>query len=106
MLQHVIISNIANLYNTYVTSIALEAIDWRYYLIFVGLNVIYGALWYFLGVETRGRTLEELDKVFDAKFPPRAALQKTTMLRKEDGQMQGLGSSSDEEHAGRPDKYQ
>ncbi|CEJ82447.1 Putative Hexose transport-related protein [[Torrubiella] hemipterigena] len=94
---HVIISNIANLYNTFVTSIALDSIDWRYYLIFVGLNIIYSALWYFLGVETRGRTLEEMDKVFDAKFPPRAALQKTTMLRGDNGQMQGLGSGSDEE---------
>ncbi|RCI14523.1 hypothetical protein L249_6660 [Ophiocordyceps polyrhachis-furcata BCC 54312] len=75
---HVLLSNVANLYNAYVTAIALEAIDWRYYLVFVGLNMLYGIIWYAFGVETRGRTLEELDSVFDAKYPPRAALQKRT----------------------------
>ena len=71
------------------TAIALDAIDWRYYLIFVGLNVIYGAVWFFFGVETRGRTLEELDTVFSSKFPPRAALQKTVMVR-HDGHLEEL----------------
>lgn len=69
--QHVILSNCANLYNSYVTAVALEALYWRYYVVFVGLNIMYGALWYIFGVETRGRTLEEIDAVFDAKFPPR-----------------------------------
>ncbi|KJZ76402.1 hypothetical protein HIM_04131 [Hirsutella minnesotensis 3608] len=73
---HVILSNCANLYNAYVTAIALEALDWRYYFVFVGLNILYGIIWFLFGVETRGRTLEELDDVFDAKFPPRAALKK------------------------------
>lgn len=39
---HVIMSNCANLYNTYVTAIALEAIGWKYYLVFVALNLVYG----------------------------------------------------------------
>ncbi|KAJ4417684.1 hypothetical protein N0V82_006045 [Gnomoniopsis sp. IMI 355080] len=76
---HVIIGNCANLYNTYVTAVALEAIDWKYYLIFVGLNLVYGALWFVFGVETRGRTLEELDTVFKAAWPPKAALEKTVV---------------------------
>ena len=37
-------SNCANLYNTYVTAIALDAISWKYYFVFVGLNLIYGLL--------------------------------------------------------------
>ncbi|PHH77559.1 hypothetical protein CDD80_491 [Ophiocordyceps camponoti-rufipedis] len=78
---HVLLGNMANLYNAYVTAIAFEAIGWRYYLVFVGLNILYGVLWYVFGVETRGRTLEEMDAVFDAKFPPRAALQKPTALQ-------------------------
>lgn len=87
-------SNCANLYNTYVTAVALEAINWRYYLIFVGLNLIYSFIWWFLGVETRGRTLEELDEVFNAKFPPRAALQKHIMVKR-DGHLAGLSDNSD-----------
>lgn len=89
-------SNCANLYNTYVTAVALEAINWRYYLIFVGLNLIYAFIWWFLGVETRGRTLEELDEVFNAKFPPRAALQKHVMVKRQDGHLAGLSDNSDD----------
>ena len=40
--QHVIMSNCANLYNTYVTAIAMDAISWKYYIVFVGLNLVYG----------------------------------------------------------------
>ncbi|KAG5920410.1 hypothetical protein E4U42_006201 [Claviceps africana] len=87
---HVILSNCANLYNTYVTAVALDAIDWRYYLVFVGLNLLYGAVWYVVGVETRGRTLEEMDEVFRAGFPPRAALRKAVMVRREGGRLHGL----------------
>lgn len=86
-------SNCANLYNTYVTAVALEAINWRYYLIFVGLNLIYGLCWFVFGVETRGRTLEEMDEVFNAKWPPRAALQKHVMIKR-DGHLAGLDDGS------------
>ncbi|ATY67120.1 hexose transport-related [Cordyceps militaris] len=94
---HVILSNCANLYNTYVTAVALEAIDFRYYFVFVGLNIIYAALWYFLGVETRGRTLEEMEEVFNAKFPPRAALQKAVMVKQRDGHLADVGAGAGNE---------
>ncbi|KAH8896870.1 putative hexose transport-related protein [Thozetella sp. PMI_491] len=87
---HVIISNTANLYNTYVTAVALEAIDWRYYLVFVCLNLVYAVVWYFFGVETRGRTLEELNEVFDAKWPPKAALSKAIMVQDQQGHLAGI----------------
>ncbi|KAM0245771.1 hypothetical protein ACHAQJ_010453 [Trichoderma viride] len=93
---HVIFSNTANLYNTYVTAIALDSIDWRYYLIFVGLNLIYAFCWFVFGVETRGRTLEELDEVFNAKWPPRAALQKQVMVKQQDGHLAGLHDNSEQ----------
>lgn len=76
-------SNCANLYNTFVTAIALEAIGWKYYLVFVALNLIYAVVWFILGVETRGRTLEELDSVFNAKWPPKEALKKATLVKAE-----------------------
>lgn len=52
-----------------------------------------GAVWFFFGVETRGRTLEELDAVFDSKFPPKASLAKTVMVKGDDGQLQAVGDS-------------
>ena len=33
-------NNTANFYNTYVTAVALKAITWKYYLVFVALNVL------------------------------------------------------------------
>lgn len=53
-----------------------------------------GAVWFFFGVETRGRTLEELDAVFDSKFPPKASLARAIMVKKEDGQLQAVGDST------------
>ena len=84
---------------------AVEATGWHYYLVFVGLNLVYAVVWFLFGVETRGRTLEELDAVFEAKFPPRAALRKTVMVKKGGGHLEGLpadntgGGHHGEEHA-------
>jgi hypothetical protein len=49
-----------------------------------------GLVWFLFGVETHGRTLEELDEVFNAKFPPSASLKKTTMVRRGNGHLQEL----------------
>lgn len=42
---HVIMNNTANFYNTYITAVAFKAIAWKYYLVFVCLNVVYGECW-------------------------------------------------------------
>lgn len=81
------------MYNTYVTAVALEAIDWKYYIIFVGLNLVYGIFWFLFGVETRGRTLEELDKVFEAKWPPKAALEKTVVITDGNGRVEAFSAA-------------
>ncbi|KAK7740886.1 hypothetical protein SLS62_010944 [Diatrype stigma] len=57
-----------------------------------GMGVVSG-VWFFLGVETRGRTLEELDAVFDSKFPPKASLAKAVMVKRDDGQLQAFEGS-------------
>jgi hypothetical protein len=71
------------MYNTFVTAVALEAISWKYYILFVVLNLVYAGAWYVLGVETGGRTLEELNEVFESKWPPTASRQKTGSARRE-----------------------
>ena len=40
-----------------------------------------GFLWFFFGVETVGRTIEELDACFDAKFPPKASWKRTKIVK-------------------------
>jgi hypothetical protein len=46
------------------------------YVFFVFWDILEFAIIYFLFVETKGRTLEELDAVFEAKNPRKASLLK------------------------------
>ncbi|KAJ3962776.1 hypothetical protein N0V92_000462 [Colletotrichum tropicale] len=51
--------------NLYTAPLAIERISWRYYAINGGWNLGILAVVYCLFVETKGRTLEEIDEVFD-----------------------------------------
>ena len=66
--------HVAELLNDYAIPIALKAIAWRIYIIFAGWNVIQTLWVYFLFVETKGHTLEEMDYIFEAKNPIRESL--------------------------------
>ncbi|PVF95285.1 general substrate transporter [Serendipita vermifera] len=71
--------------NLYAGPIALKNIAYRYVFIFVGWDIIESILWYFLCVETVGRTLEELEAVFEAPYPVRASTQRQTIAVKQSG---------------------
>lgn len=47
-----------------ITPIAFNAIAWRFFIIFAGLNAAMVVLVYFLIPETAGRSLEEVDRIF------------------------------------------
>lgn len=51
--------------NLYTAPLAIERIAWRYYAINAGWNVGILAVVIWLFVETKGRTLEEMDELFD-----------------------------------------
>jgi len=65
--------------NTYCGPIALNNIQYNYVFIFVGWDLVETALWYFLCVETVGRTLEELEEIFSQKNPVKASKSKHTL---------------------------
>jgi Sugar (and other) transporter len=54
-------------FNTFVNPIALEAIGWKYYLVFVVVLVLFGLTAYFFYPETRGHTLEQMAVIFDGE---------------------------------------
>ncbi|KAF9698631.1 hypothetical protein EKO04_003916 [Ascochyta lentis] len=56
---------VANFFNTFVNPIALEAIGWRYYFVFIVVLVAMGFTVYFFYPETRGYTLEHMAVIFD-----------------------------------------
>ncbi|KAJ3056329.1 hypothetical protein HK097_007307 [Rhizophlyctis rosea] len=55
----------ALVFNQYVNPLALEAISWKYYLVFAIWLAVELVFAYFFIVETKGHTLEEIAAIFD-----------------------------------------
>lgn len=49
---------------TEITPVAFEALEWRFFIIFAGLNVVMMGVVYLLFPETAGRSLEQVDQIF------------------------------------------
>ncbi|KAF3394388.1 Lactose permease [Penicillium rolfsii] len=65
----------ASFVNTFAAPIAMEKIKYWFYVFFVFWDIFEFAFIYFFFVETKGRTLEELDAVFEAPNPRKASTQ-------------------------------
>lgn len=68
--------NAAGLLNQFAWPVSLQMIGWKTYIIFTGWCFIQGTVIYFFIPETKARTLEELDIIFEAKNPCKASLEK------------------------------
>ncbi|ETI26117.1 hypothetical protein G647_02894 [Cladophialophora carrionii CBS 160.54] len=69
-----IAGNAAGLVNMFAIPVALQQITWKTYFVFMatcGLEAVY---YWFLMVETKGHTLEEMNAIFRAKNPVQASL--------------------------------
>jgi hypothetical protein len=70
-----------------VNAIALDAIGWKYYLVFVAVLAVMLITVYFAYPETRGHTLEQMAVIFDkdaaALPPPAVILEKAEVFRRE-----------------------
>lgn len=58
---------LAIFFNTFVNPIALQAIGWKYYFVFVAVLVCFGLTAYFFYPETRGYSLEQMAVIFDGE---------------------------------------
>ncbi|PYI10923.1 general substrate transporter [Aspergillus sclerotiicarbonarius CBS 121057] len=58
-------SSVFAVFNSLVNPIALEAIGWKYYFVFLVVLLVYGATEYFLYPETKGYSLEQIRTLFD-----------------------------------------
>ncbi|PQE07896.1 lactose permease protein [Rutstroemia sp. NJR-2017a WRK4] len=77
-------SSVASTIIQYSSGPAFQNIHYYFYLVFVFWDLVEAAVIYFYWPETKGRTLEELAEVFEAKNPVKRSLQKrdaTTVLR-------------------------
>ena len=68
--------NAAGLLNQFAWPVSLQMIGWRTYIIFTIWCAIQGTIIYFFIPETKARTLEELDLIFEARNPCKASLEK------------------------------
>ena len=67
--------NAGGLLNQFAWPIALEDIGWKTYIVFVVWCAVQATVFYFFMPETKNRTLEELDQIFEARNPVKASLE-------------------------------
>jgi len=75
----------AGLVGTYAGPIALQNIQWKYYIVYVCWDLFEAVMIYLFAVETRGRTLEELNEIFESPNPVKASLEKKKIAVLEKG---------------------
>lgn len=74
----------ASVFNQYVNPIGLENLQWRFYFVYIAILVIECLCIWFLFVETKGPTLEEIAALFDGE---KASLSRSVEM--------GLGKGTD-----------
>jgi sugar porter (SP) family MFS transporter len=80
--------NAAGLVNQFAFPIALGDITWKTYFIYLGTCTAEAVYYYFLMVETKGHTLEELTEIFKAPNPRQASLMKKEEVERAVAQVQ------------------
>ncbi|KAI1387594.1 general substrate transporter [Hypoxylon trugodes] len=74
--------------NQFAGPIALGNIEYKYIYVFVGWDIVEAILWYLFGVESQGRTLEQLEWVYNQPNPVKASLTVDKVVVKEDGKVE------------------
>ncbi|KAG7292793.1 hypothetical protein NEMBOFW57_002836 [Staphylotrichum longicolle] len=73
--------------NMFAGPIALGNIGYKYIFVFVGWDLVECAFWYFFGVESQGRTLEQLEWVYNQPNPVKASLKVDKIILTDDGKV-------------------
>jgi hypothetical protein len=62
-----VFTSLAGIFNQYVNPIGIEALGWKFYIVYVVVLVLECLAIYFLYVETKGPALEEIALLFDGE---------------------------------------
>jgi hypothetical protein len=84
-----VVSGCMGFINTFAGPIGLKNIGFRYVWVFVGWDYFESAMWYLFGVESQGKTLEELNWIYDQPNPVKASLKVSKVLVEKDGTVVG-----------------
>ncbi|KAM0715174.1 hypothetical protein Q7P37_009639 [Cladosporium fusiforme] len=77
--------NAGGLLNQFAWPISLSKIGWKTYIVFVVWNAVQSTVFYFMMPETKNRTLEELDHIFEAPNPVKHSLTRHKVALAHDG---------------------
>jgi MFS family permease len=88
-----IVTNLVLIIGQVCNPIAMAKLGWKYYILFCVLNAIFAVEVWLLFPETKGKSLEELDSLFDRLEPARRADVESRKLGEED-----LEKTKDVEH--------
>ncbi|KAK3989939.1 putative transporter [Cladorrhinum sp. PSN332] len=81
------IVNAVSFINQFCTPIALGNIGYKYIFVFVGWDLIEALAWYLFCVESQGRTLEQLEWVYNQPNPVKASKTVDTVVVADDGKV-------------------
>jgi Na+/melibiose symporter-like transporter len=73
-----VVGSAASILGQYTTAIAIGSIGYYYYIVFIFWDLIEFIIIYLFFVETKERTLEEINDIFDAPDPVKKSLEKRT----------------------------
>ncbi|KAH6676855.1 putative MFS monosaccharide transporter [Plectosphaerella plurivora] len=73
-----LVAGIAGIVGQYTTGVAIGAIGYYYYLVFIFWDVFEVIIVYFFFPETKNRTLEEINEIFEDPKPVQKSLEKRT----------------------------
>jgi len=72
--------NIVSFVNTYAAPVGITNSHWKFYLLYLAIDGLGIVVIYFTFVETKGRTLEEIDEIFADPHPVKASLKKREVV--------------------------
>ncbi|TQS32843.1 hypothetical protein Golomagni_06830, partial [Golovinomyces magnicellulatus] len=71
-----VVSSAASILGQYTSAVAIDKIGYYYYIVFIVWDLIEAAIIYLFFVETKNRTLEEINEIFEAPNPRDRSLEK------------------------------
>ncbi|OCF34091.1 sugar transporter [Kwoniella heveanensis BCC8398] len=75
--------NCAQSFNQFANPVALSAINWKYYAVYVAVDAVYIALYWFMIRETKGLTTEEAAVVYDPDDIKQSAMEAERRMHQE-----------------------
>lgn len=72
--------NIVSFINTYAAPVGITNSGWKFYILYLAIDAVGVLFIYFFFVETKGRSLEEIDEIFADPHPVKKSLQRQEVL--------------------------